>query len=114
MPDNKQNKKERKNIMKVTYAEGINAISGSTKQKNGVRMVFTHRKTDKPGEGRMYLRGPKAYERKTPYSDKEIIAHILFEKRQAYVRELMREKKLSKKDAWKIAKEVVRGPQANR
>jgi len=113
MPANKQNKKERRKIMKVTYAEGIKAISGSTRQKNGIRMVFTHRKTDKPGEGRMYLRGPKAYERKTPLSEQEIIARILFEKRQAYVRELMREKKLTKKDAWAIAKEVVRGPQAN-
>jgi len=100
--------------MKVTYAEGIKAISGSTRQNNGSRIVFTHRKTDKPGEGRMYLRGPKAYERKTPYSDKEIIAHILFEKRQAYVRDLLREKPMTKKAAWKIAKEVVRGPQANR
>ena len=98
--------------MKVKYADCIESISGSTKQKNGSRIVFTHRKTDKPGEGRMYLRGPKAYERRTPLSEQEIAARALFETRQAYVRELMREKEMSKKDAWAIAKSVVRGPQA--
>lgn len=98
--------------MKVQFAEGIVSVRGSLKQNNGSRIVFTHRKTDKPGEGRMYLRSDKVYKRKTPYSDKEIIAHLLFENRQAYVRELLREKPMTKKAAWAIAKEVVRGPQA--
>jgi len=31
-----------------------------------------------------------------------------------YVRDLLREKPMTKKAAWAIAKEVVRGPQANR
>ena len=100
--------------MKVQFAEGIVSVRGSLKQNNGSRIVFTHRKTDKPGEGRMYLRSDKVYKRRKPLSEQEIAARALFETRQAYVRDLLREKPMTKKAAWAIAKEVVRGPQANR
>jgi hypothetical protein len=56
MHDEKQNK-ERKKIMKVTLMPGIESISGSFKQKNGTRVVFTTRKaatTSKEDRTRMY------------------------------------------------------------
>ena len=59
---------------------GIAAISGSTKEKNGKRIVFTHRAGDKPGEGRMYIRPADCYRRTTPMSEKEIEAKVRFQR----------------------------------
>ena len=58
--------------MKVIFAAGINAISGSCKTKNGTRMIFTHRASDKPGQGRCYLRNSKSCQRTTAPSEKEL------------------------------------------
>ena len=58
--------------MMVIFAAGINAISGSCKTKNGTRMIFTHRASDKPGQGRCYFRRRDTYERRGAPSEKEL------------------------------------------
>lgn len=58
--------------MKVEFMPGIESVSGSLKQKNGNRLVFTHRRSDKSGQGRLYLRHASDYQRSTPVSDKEL------------------------------------------
>ena len=64
--------------MKVEFMPGIAAISGAIKGKNGKRMVFTHRQSDKPGHGRCYFRNAEAYQRSTPPSAKEQAARARF------------------------------------
>ncbi len=81
---------------------GIESISGSFKQKNGTRVVFTTRKaptTNKECRTRMYLRSEESYRRTTKLSPKEEVTRNRFrdmskaikalseEERKAYGRE---------------------------
>ena len=101
--------------MKCELIAGIEAISGSLKQKNGTRVIFrTYRKPsvnrkDGESETRVYIRSEESFQRKKPLSEKECKVRGLFVRRQAYVHELMTSGRCrTKKEAWKIAKEEIR------
>lgn len=79
--------------MRVEFMPGIAAISGAMKGKNGKRIVFTHHKSDKLGQGRMYLRDANAYQRSTPPSEKEQAARIRFQEISAQVNAMSVEEK---------------------
>jgi len=64
--------------MKVTFMPGIESISGTQKTVFGKRIVFTKRKSDEKGSGRVYLRRDEDYQRRTPVSKKELAARQLF------------------------------------
>ena len=86
---------------------GIAAISGSMKSKNGKRIVFTHRASDKPGNGRMYMR--QEYQRTAPVSDKEIAARNLFKQITAKVAAMTEEEKKTFCEHWKKANYKFKG-----
>ena len=98
--------------MKVEFMPGVIAVSGSTAyNRNGVRLMFQRRQSDKPNHGRVYLRTRESYQRKTELRDSELAARQLFKERAALVQELMREKHLTKAAAWKRAKKQIVEPQ---
>ena len=95
--------------MIVEFAGGIIAAASGTlcKSKRGTRVVVTTRKapSSNPHKVRMYLRLPKDYQRKKPFSENEKHAQELFKQRQAIVQELMATGQCrSKAEAWRIAK----------
>ena len=91
--------------MKVTYMPGIAFISGTMKTKSPTdkRLVFIHRKTDKIGQGRMYIQQP--YERSTPVTTEEKQRRQRFKQLAIRVAQILKEQKsLTRKEAWQIAK----------
>ena len=96
--------------MRIELIKGINNISG----KSGNVLFKTYKRADGTTETRAYL-VPKAedgkykYERSTPVSKHEIQIRALFSKRQQRVNQLLKANpKLSKKEAWKIAKTEIK------
>ena len=97
--------------MTVEFIPGIISASGTlAKSKNGTRIVVTTRKapTTNPCKTRMYLRRASSYKRKSKPSEAEQNARALFAKRQALVKELMKEKRFKTlKQAWDYVKQVI-------
>ena len=97
-------------MVKVKFAAGIESASGKT----GNIQFRTYRRHDGSTETRMYLvprdeNGKYQYERKTPVSKREMQVRSTFSKRQARVMQLLAENpKLSKKEAWAIAKTEIK------
>ena len=97
-------------MVKVKFAAGIESASGKT----GNVQFRTYRRHDGSTETRMYLvpraeNGKYKYERSTPVSKHEIQIRALFSKRQQRVNQLRAENpKLSKKEAWAIAKTEIK------
>ena len=97
-------------MVKVTLAAGIESASGKT----GNVQFRTFRKPDGSIETRMYLvpraeNGKYKYERSTPVTEREKQVRELFSKRQQRVNQLLKANpKLSKKEAWKIAKTEIK------
>ena len=96
--------------MRIKLASGIESISGKSKN-----MIFkTYTKPDGSTETRMYFvprneDGEPVYQRSTPVSKHEIQIRALFSKRQQRVNQLLKANpKLSKKEAWKIAKTEIK------
>ena len=98
--------------MRVELVPGIKSASGTLmKCKNGTRVIFTTRRapSSNPCKVRMYLRTAEDYQRSTPVTEREKQVRDLFSRRQARVLQLMAENtKLSKKEAWKIAKTEIK------
>ena len=98
--------------MRVELAPGIKYASGTLlKCKNGNRVVFTTRRapSSNPCKVHMYIRTAENYQRSTPVTEREMQVRSIFSKRQARVLQLMAENpKLSKKDAWAIAKKEIK------
>ena len=91
--------------MKVEFMPGIASISGSTKSRSGKRLVFRHYKSDKPGHGHATIYHQDAFERRTPVTEREEATRRLFSQRASYVKKLCdAHPKLSRAEAWKIAK----------
>jgi uncharacterized protein (DUF2344 family) len=111
MHDEKQNK-ERKKIMKVTLMPGIESISGSFKQKNGTRVVFTTRKaatTNKEDRTRMYLRSEESYQRKTKVTQKEVTIRNRFRDISKAIRALSEEERKVYCHEWEKAEYKFNG-----
>ena len=97
-------------MVKVKLAAGIESASGKT----GNVQFRTFTKPDGSTETRMYLipraeNGKFQYQRSTPVTEREMQVRSIFSRRQARVIQLMAENpKLSKKDAWAIAKKEIK------
>ena len=97
-------------MVKVKFAAGIESASGKT----GNIQFRTYRRPDGNVETRAYLvpkaeNGKYQYERKTTVSKREMQVRSTFSKRQARVMQLLAENpKLSKKEAWQIAKTEIK------
>ena len=98
--------------MRVELVPGIKLASGTLmKCKNGTRVVFTTRRapSTNPCKVRMYIRTAEDYQRSTPVSEREMQVRSIFSRRHARVLQLLAENpKLSKKEAWKIAKNEIK------
>ena len=94
--------------MIVELVPGIKSASGTLmKCKNGTRVIFTTRRapSSNPCKVRMYIRTAKDYQRSTPVSERELQVRDLFRRRQQRVNQLLAANpKLSKIEAWEIAK----------
>ena len=64
--------------MKVTFINGIASMSGTMNCGRQGRVVFTHRKNDKPGQGRAYFRTKDSYKRSTKVSERELKNREIF------------------------------------
>ena len=63
--------------MKVVFMPGIASISGAMKSKHGKTVVFAHCQSDKPGQGRCYIRDAE-YKRSKPLTPGEQAARTRF------------------------------------
>ena len=98
--------------MKVTFAAGVEAISGSIKQKNGSRIVFktfskpsVNRKSDK--ETRMYLIPP--YKRTSPVTKNELRQRTRFAQAADLVARMPEDEKKRIAEEWRQNKYKYNG-----
>ena len=97
--------------MKVELAAGIESASG----KYGNMIFKTYKRPNGKKETRAYFNpyrtrwGRTLNVRKSKPSDAEIKARVLFTKRREYVAQLIAgDPSLSRKEAWKIAKQEIK------
>ena len=98
--------------MKVTFAAGVEAISGSIKQKNGTRIIFktftkpsANRKSDK--ETRMYIMPPQ--KRTSPVSEKELKHRARFAQAADLVARMPEDEKKRIAEEWRKNKYMYNG-----
>lgn len=93
--------------MIVDFMDGIKSASGTLCKTKTARVIVTTRRapSTNPNKVRMFIRSNESYQRKTPLSEGEIAARNLFQRRQAYVKQLLADGTCkTKAEAWGIAK----------
>ena len=82
-------------MAKVVYATGIQYVQGALKKpkkhdghSHGNYLIGTHRtaETTNPNCTRLYIGDANQYDRTTPLTENEMVAHTLFKRRAAWVK----------------------------
>lgn len=97
-------------MAKCEFMPGLGLVSGTLKKstyrdKEGVHTTRLFAQV-RNGKQRIYMR--EETPRSTPLSEREIAARVLFDKRSAMVRELMVKDHISRREAWRMAKEKIK------